>query len=74
MHTSIYSIPFNDCDKYYFGETKSNLDKRIYEEKQSIKLNDDRNALLSHMLDFKHTFKCCQATLIKLIYYINQIN
>ena len=32
---------------------------------------DDRNALFSHMLDFKHTFKFSQATLIKLIHCRN---
>ena len=50
------------------GETQRNLEKRIYENKRSIKLNDDRNALFSHVLDLKHTYKFSQAALIKAIY------
>ena len=39
----------------------------IYEYKQSIKTNDNQNALFSHMLELKHTFNFSQATLIKPI-------
>ena len=42
--------------------------KSFYEHKRSIKRNDDRNALFSHMLELKHTFKFSQATLIKHIH------
>ena len=55
-HAGIYSIPWKDCDKHHIGETQRNQEKRIYEHKRSIKLNDDRNTLFSHMLDLKHTF------------------
>ena len=44
------------------------LEKGIYEHKRSIKLNDDRNALFSHMLDLKDTFNFSQATLIKTLH------
>ena len=33
-----------------------------------MKTNDDQNALFSHMLELKHTFKFPQATLIKPIH------
>ena len=45
--------------------------KRIYEQKRSIKTNDDRNALFSHMLEFKHTFNFPQAIQIKPIHSKN---
>ena len=61
-HAGIYSIPCNDYDKYYIGETHRNLDQRIYECKQSIKLNDDRNTLFKRAFNFSRTF------LIKLIH------
>ena len=44
------------------GETQRNLDKRLSEHKQSIKLNDDWNAVFSHMLNLKHTFYFSRAT------------
>ena len=47
--------------------TKRNLEKIIYEHKRSIKTNNDRNALFSHMLKLKHTFNFSQVTLIKPI-------
>ena len=37
-----------------------------------MKLNDDWNALFSHMLDLKHTFNFSQATLVKPIHCIQQ--
>ena len=37
----IYSIPCKNSDKHYIGQTQHHLEKRIYEYKQSIKLNDD---------------------------------
>ena len=46
----------------------SSFVKRIYDDKYSIKTNDDRNTLFSDMLEFKHTFNFSQATLIKLIH------
>ena len=67
-HAGIYSIPCKDCDKHYIDETQRNLEKKIYEHKRSIKLNDDRNALFSHMLDLKHTFHFSQDTFIKPIH------
>ena len=60
-HADIYSIPCNDWDKYYIDETQLNLNKRIYENKGSIRLNDNPNALFSHMLNFNFS----QVTLIK---------
>ena len=56
-HASIYSIPYKDSDKHYIGETQRNLEKRIYEHKRSIKLNDNQNALLPYMLDHKIHFQ-----------------
>ena len=66
-HAGIYSIPSKDCNRYYIGKTQCNLEKRIYEHKWSIKTNDNRNALFSHMLELKHTFNFSQTTLIKPI-------
>ena len=68
-HVGIYTITCKDCNKLYISETQRNLEKRIYEHKRSIKTNDDRNALYSHMLELKHTFIFSQATLIKPIHY-----
>ena len=39
--------------------------KRIYEHKRSIKLNDDRNAPFSYVLNLKNTFNFSQTTLTK---------
>ena len=67
-HAGIYSIPCKDCSKYHIGETQRNLEKRIYEHKQSIKTNDDSNTFVSHMLELKQTFNFSRATLIKPIH------
>ena len=64
-HAGIYSISRKDCNKHYISKTQCNLEKKIYEHKQSIKTNDDQNTLFSHMLELKHTFNFSQATLIK---------
>ena len=50
-------------------KTLRNLDKSIYEHKRSIKLNDHRNTLFYHTIDFKHTFSL--GHIIKLIHYRN---
>ena len=42
---------------------------RIYEHKRSIKIDDDRNALFSNILEHEHTINFSRATLIKLIHY-----
>ena len=68
FHTGIYSIPYKDWDKHYIGETQRNLAKRMYEHKWSIELNDDQNALFSHMLDLKYTFNFFQDTFIEPIH------
>ena len=68
FHTGIYSIPCKDCNKHYISETQCNLEKRIYEHKQSIKTHDDQSALFSHMLELKQTFNFSQATLIQPIH------
>ena len=67
-HAGIYSIPCKDCNKHYIGETQRNLKKRIHKPKRSIKTNDDRNDLFSHMLVLKHIFDFSQTTQIKPIH------
>ena len=56
-HAGIYSILCKDCNKHYIGEIQSNLEKCIYEHKRSINTNNDRNAVFSHMLEFKRHIK-----------------
>ena len=67
-HAGIYSIACKDCNKHYISENQRNLETRIYEHKRSIKTNDDRNALFSHMLELKNSFNFSQAALIKPIH------
>ena len=50
-------------------KTQRNLKIRIYAHKWSIKTNDDRNTLFSHMVELKHTFNFSKATLIKPIHW-----
>ena len=53
---------------------KRNLEKRFYEHKQSIKLNDGRNDRLTYILDLSHTFQISQATLMKHIHCKNPLD
>ena len=61
------TISSNYINKHYIDITQRSLEKRIYEHKRSIKINDDWNVLFSHMFELKHAFHLFQATLIKPI-------
>ena len=63
----IYTIPCDNCNKVYIGETQRELKKRLDEHKRDIKNNNPVNALFSHILQHDHSFNFKHAKLIKFI-------
>ena len=67
----IYWILCKDYNEHYIGATQRNLQKKIYEHNRLIKMNDDRNALSSQMLELKYIFSFSQTTQNQPIHYKN---
>ena len=44
----VYEILCLDCDKIYIGETRSSLQKRLYEHRQAVKKADRNNGIAVH--------------------------
>ena len=53
----VYSIPCNDCDKVYIGETGRMRDTRINEHKSKIRTLSSDSKIVEHILNFKHKFE-----------------
>lgn len=72
----IYSIPCNNCNSVYIGQTKQYLKKRIYQHKQSIKTkltspNKPNTALSDHAIDNLHNFNFNST---KIIHHESNLN
>ena len=52
----VYSIPCNDCDKVYIGETGRMRNTRINEHKSKIRTLSSDSKIVQHILNFKHKF------------------
>ena len=52
----VNSIPCNDCDKVYIGETSRMRDTRINEHKSKIRTLSSDSKIVEHILNFKHKF------------------
>ncbi len=52
---AVYSIPCNDCEKEYLGESKRQFDTRLKEHQKAVStLNKGKSALAEHVCDTKH--------------------
>lgn len=52
---AVYSIPCNNCDKIYIGQTKRYIKKRVYEHQYNKKLHPSKyTSLTKHMMNFDH--------------------
>ena len=45
----VYSIPCNNCDKVYYGETGRNFSTRLNEHKAAVRLGHNNNACFKHV-------------------------
>jgi tetrahydrodipicolinate N-succinyltransferase len=53
----VYRINCNDCNASYVGQTKRQLQTRLIEHKNNIKLDSIRHSVISeHILNKQHTF------------------
>jgi len=49
--SGIYGVQCSDCNKVYYGQTKRNIEERVKEHFQCIKLNQpNKSALAAHVL------------------------
>ena len=62
--SGIYSIPCNDCDKMYIGQTGRNLKERLNEHVSSMKKCDTNNALFRHTLEQNHKVTLLEAKMV----------
>jgi len=51
----VYSIPCNDCDKSYIGETSQNLYKRMKQHEYDVKNKKTNTGLASHVKEENHS-------------------
>jgi hypothetical protein len=52
----VYSIPCQDCDKVYIGETNRMKETRMREHKSNIRKLSSDSKLVEHILKYKHSF------------------
>ena len=53
-NTGVYAIPCTSCNKHYIGETSRDLTTRIHEHKRDIRVDDTRNACVTHRNTHNH--------------------
>ena len=52
---AVYSIPCNDCEKEYLGQSKRQFGTRLKEHQKAVStLNKGKSALAEHVCDTKH--------------------
>ncbi|CAG9760623.1 unnamed protein product [Ceutorhynchus assimilis] len=60
----VYSIPCNNCDKIYIGQTKQNLKNRISGHKSDIRLEKDSSAISEHSYITGHNINFNEAKIL----------
>jgi len=60
----IYRIPCGNCDSVYIGETSQYLSKRLRQHKHDVSSKNGKTALCQHVLDYAHTFKFDDTTVL----------
>ena len=55
----IYKVNCNNCDASYVGQTKKQLQTRIKEHRNNIKLDQSKySAISKHITEINHDFDC----------------
>ena len=61
---SVYSIPCQECNKFYIGQTGKDIKHRIQQHKYCVRRGDESNAIFCHIQDKDHPFNWEQGRVI----------
>ena len=67
--TGIYTIPCRSCDKNCIGDTSWSIKRCIYEYIQDFKICHNRNVLVKHNSETKHSFNLKGSKMLVNIHY-----